>query len=103
MSNVCKVNFIDNYIKYLSHKYFIFEQNDETEIYDIEKIKNLLKNVDFSKIKNTDKCMINLTKQISDTLNIYTICDKTKIELTDKIYLHYKKYKCLKYKVEECC
>lgn len=96
-----KVNFVDNYIKYLINKYFIFTHEDDTctsaEIYDIELIKNLLKNVDFSKIKNTDKCMIDLTKKISNIVSIYTICDKTKVDLDEKIYLHYKKYKCLRY------
>lgn len=101
MSN--KVNFVDNYIKYLINKYFIFtHEDDQTEIYDLELIKNIL-NIDFSKIKNTDKCMIDLTKKISNAVYIYTICDKIKIDLDDKIYLHYKKYKCLKYKVEDCC
>jgi hypothetical protein len=104
MSNTSKINFVDNYIKYLTHKYFIFtQQDDQTEIYNVEPIKNVLKNIDFSKMKNTDKYMIDLTKQISNTFCIYTICDKTKVDLDDKIYLHYKKYKCLKYKVEDCC
>jgi hypothetical protein len=98
-----KVNFVDNYIKYLINKYFIFTHEDnQTEIYDLELIKSLL-NIDFLKIKNTDKCMIDLTKKISNTVSIYTICDKIKVDLDDKIYLHYKKYKCLKYKIEECC
>lgn len=99
-----KVDFVDNYINYLINKYCIFTQeDDQTEIYDVELIKNFLKNVDFSKIKNTDKCMIDLTIKISNAVSIYTICDKIKMDLDDKIYLHYKKYKCLKYKIEDCC
>jgi hypothetical protein len=110
MSN--KVNFVDNYIKYLINKYVIFTQQQELqqEQYngdvDVELLKNLLKNkrdFAFDKIKNTDKSMIDLTKQISNTVFIYKICDKTRVSLDENIYLHYKKYKCLKYKDENCC
>ena len=38
-----KVDFVDNYINYLINKYCIFTQeDDQTEIYDVELIKNLL-------------------------------------------------------------
>lgn len=39
-----KVDFVDNYINYLINKYCMFTQeDDQTEIYDVELIKNFLK------------------------------------------------------------
>ena len=107
MSSKVKINFVDNYIKYLVNKYFIFtHENNQTEICDIEIFKSKLDKIDLSKIKNTDKHMINLTKQIASTFLCIAICTKKPIDLDDKIYLHYKKYKCLKYSThssDECC
>ena len=107
MSSKLKVNFVDNYIKYLCAKYFIFtHENNQDEICDIEIFKSKLDKIDLSKIKNTDKHMINLTKQIANTFSCIAICTKKPIELNETIYLHYKKYKCLKYTAnssDECC
>jgi hypothetical protein len=50
---------------------------NQTEIYNVEPIKNVLKNIDFSKMKNTDKYMNNSN---TNTANAYTNT-KTKTDI----------------------
>jgi hypothetical protein len=94
---------VDNYLQYLLDKYFVFhelaELDEANTIDDISilkcKITNTIKKV-------TDNNMTSLTKTVVSTFKCYNIGvknesggfgDRLNSEESEKIYLHYKKYK----------
>lgn len=93
---------IDNYLRYLVNKYFVFNQlaemDESNTIQDIDIIKANMK-IDVKKI--TDNNMNELTKMLFSTFLFYNICIKdeygtfgSRLVDPEVIYLHYKKYKC---------
>jgi hypothetical protein len=102
---VCVIEEVDNYFQYLIDKYFIFnplvELDEANTIDDIVILKREFPN-DIKKL--TDDNMIILTKQVFSKFRCYNIGIKDEsggfgsrlnLDETEKIYLHYKKYKCL--------
>lgn len=96
---------IDSYLQYLVEKYFVFhelaELDEANTIDDIVILKRDIAN-DIEKL--TDDNMIGLTKTVFSKFRFYNIDIKDKIggfgsrlnlDVTEMIYLHYKKYKSL--------
>jgi len=94
---------IDSYLQYLVEKYFVFhelaELDEANTIDDIVILKRDIAN-DIEKL--TDDNMIGLTKTVFSKFRFYNIDIKDKIggfgsrlnlDVTEMIYLHYKKYK----------
>ena len=102
---VCAIEEIDSYLQYLLDKYFVFhelaELDEANTIDDIAIFKREIPN-DIKKL--TDDNMVGLTKTVVSKFKCYNIGIKDESggfgsrlnsDETEKIYLHYKKYKSL--------
>jgi hypothetical protein len=97
---------IDSYFQYLLEKYFVFHQLAELdEANTIDDIDILKREILINIKKLSDDNMIGLTKKVFLTFRCYNIGikdetrgfgDRLNSDQTEKIYLNYKKYKCLK-------
>jgi hypothetical protein len=103
---VCVIEEVDSYFQYLIDKYFIFHELAELdEANTIDDTAILRREISMEIKKLTDANMISLTKQVFSTFRCYNIGIKDNSggfgsrlnsDETEKIYLYYKKYKCLK-------
>lgn len=103
---------VDNYLKYLSIKYLIFDFNTNIELFEITfDDVNVIKKTIFDKNKKVKDCMmVKLTRDIFEIFRCYEIdslldeekvCKELTMDEAEEIYLHYKKYKCSSNNVSE--